>query len=266
MEKVSIIIPAHNEEGRIGNTLKEYCEYFSRLKRGNILDFEIVVVMNGCKDNTCEIIESYRKGFPEVRLLNFVQAGKGFAVIEGFKDAIKRNIGLIGFVDADGATPPKAFYGLIRNIKNNSGIIANRWDKRSRIKTQQTFLRKMLSRGFNMMVRSIFIFPHRDTQCGAKLFRRELLEKITPKLGSSEWSFDVDLLFYARRARARVISIPTWWEDKKGSKINVRKTPLKMFCSSVRLRLVHSPFKFVVRAHSKLPQRFKIPVLIERIK
>jgi glycosyltransferase involved in cell wall biosynthesis len=266
MEKVSIVMPAHNEEGRINDTLKAYSEYFTRLKKENALDFEIVVVTNGCKDNTCDIVNGYRNMYPEVRLLDFESSGKGFAVIEGFKDSIRRNMKLIGFVDADGATPPRAFYGLIRNIRNNDGIIANRWDPRSTIRTQQTFLRKLLSRGFNLIVRSMFLLPHQDTQCGAKLFRKSLLEKITPKLGSSEWSFDVDLLFYARRAKARVISIPTLWEDKKGSKINVKKTPIKMFCSAVRLRLVHSPFKFAVRAHSKLPQRFKISSLIEKIK
>ena len=121
-----------------------------------------------------------------------MRAGKGFAIVKGFEEAIKAKSRLIGFVDADMATPPRAFYGLVRNIKGYDGIIANRWDNRSIIITKQTLLRRIMSRSYNFLVRSMFFIPHRDTQCGAKLFKKELLEKIIPKLGSSEWSFDID--------------------------------------------------------------------------
>lgn len=109
-----------------------------------------------------------------------------------------------------------------------------------------------------MTVRSLFFFTHNDTQCGAKLFRRELIEKVYPKLGSSEWSFDVDLLFYARFFGFRIKSIPTEWHDKKGSKIDIKKTPGRMFFSVIRLRLVHSPFDFILRFHQKLPRKLQI--------
>ena len=105
MEKVSIIIPAHNEEKRIGRTLKEYISYFKRKK----LNFQIIVVLNACSDNTLKIVKKYK----ELEILNFKQGGKGFAIIEGFKKALKKKSNLIGFVDADMATPPVAFYDLI---------------------------------------------------------------------------------------------------------------------------------------------------------
>tara|TARA_Y100000034_G_scaffold19272_1_gene21687 strand:- start:8324 stop:9094 length:771 start_codon:yes stop_codon:yes gene_type:complete len=254
MEKVSIIIPAHNEEKRIGRTLKEYISYFQKLKKS--LDFRIIVVLNACSDNTLKIVEKYK--IKELEILNFRQGGKGFAIVEGFKRALKGNSNLIGFVDADLATPPEAFYDLIKNINGNDGVIANRWDKHSIIKTPQTIFRRIIGRGFNLIVKILFLLPHQDTQCGAKLFKRELLEKIIPKLGSSEWSFDVDLLFYARREKAKIKSIPTIWSDKKESKINIKKTPLTMFLSVVRLRLVHSPLNFVVRFYRKLPNWMRV--------
>ncbi|MAH03449.1 hypothetical protein CMI39_01540 [Candidatus Pacearchaeota archaeon] len=250
MEKVSIIIPAHNEEKRIGRTLKEYISYFKRKK----LNFQIIVVLNACSDNTLKIVKKYK----ELEILNFKQGGKGFAIIEGFKKALKKKSNLIGFVDADMATPPVAFYDLIKNIENNDGVIANRWDKKSYVKTPQTILRRIIGRGFNLIVKILFLLPHQDTQCGAKLFRRELLEKIIPKLGSSEWSFDVDLLFYARREKAKIRSIPTIWNDQKGSKINLKKNILTMFLSIVRLRLVHSHLNFIVRFYRKLPNWMRV--------
>ncbi len=78
-----------------------------------------------------------------------------------------------------------------------------------------------------------------------------------PKLGANEWGFDVDLLFYSRKENAKIKSIPTMWDDKKGSKINLKKTPLTMFLSVIRLRLIHSPFNFVVRFYRKLPEKWK---------
>jgi len=256
MKKISIIIPAHNEEKRIEETLKDYFVFFEKLKKKNILDFEIVVVLNGCIDNTKKAVERYKN--KKLKILEFEKPGKGSAIINGFKYSLKKDFDLIGFIDADGATPPEAFYDLIKNIKSFDGVIANRWDKRSKIKTKQTVLRRTMSRSFNLIVRSLFLFPHQDTQCGAKLFKRELIEKILAKLGSSEWNFDVDLLFYARRERAMIKSLPTEWNDKKESKINIRKTPFRMFFSALRLRLVHSPFKFILRFHSKLPRKMQI--------
>ncbi|MEK6820451.1 MAG: glycosyltransferase [Nanoarchaeota archaeon] len=250
--KVSIIMPAYNEEKRIGRTLEEYISFFRKLKEEGITDFEIVAVLNACRDNTRGVVKNFSRKYREIRYLDFERGGKGFAITEGFRDALKRGSELIGFVDADMATPPGAFYDLIGNISGYNGVIANRWDKRSRIETKQPLLRRIMSRGYNFIVRSLFLLPHRDTQCGAKVFRRELIEKILPKLGSSEWGYDVDLLFYARKEGARIKSIPTIWNDQKGSKIDVKKTPLKMFLSAVRLRLLHSPFRFIVRVYRKL--------------
>jgi glycosyltransferase involved in cell wall biosynthesis len=251
--KLDIVIPAYNEEKRIGSTLRAYLDYFRKIKE---LDFRIIVVLNGCRDNTRKVVEKYKSR--EIKILEFKQAGKGFAVAEGFKEALRGKAELIGFVDADCSTPPEAFYDLIRNIGNYDGAIANRWMRGSVIKTRQTFFRRMISRVFNFIVRVLFLLPHNDTQCGAKLFRREVLKKVVHKLGASEWSFDVDLLFYMRRIGARVKSVPTIWEDKKDSHINMKRTPPRMFLSVLRLRLVHSPFRFIVRWHGKLPHKMKV--------
>jgi len=251
-------MPAYNEEKRIGKTLESYGKFFQEKKRsGEIDDFEIVVVINNSKDRTEEITKKFSKKYKEIMYLNFERGGKGFAIVEGFKEVLKGNSELIGFVDADMATPANAFYGLIKYIKNYDGIIANRWDKRSVIKPKRSLARKVFSSGFNFGVRTLFIFNHRDTQCGAKLFKRELIERICPKLGSSEWSFDVDLLFYARREKAKIRSIPTMWIEKGGSHIDYKKTPLAMALSAIRLRLVHSPFSFIVRIYRILPEKWK---------
>lgn len=254
--KVSLVIPAHNEEKRVGKTLESYLKYFLDLKKRNLLDFEIIIVLNNCSDNTLEVVEKYKCS--ELKILNFKQGGKGFAIIEGFKKALEESSNLVGFVDADMATPPNAFYGLIRNLNGYDGIIANRWDKRSKIKPEQTLARKITSSGYNYIIRSMFFFPFRDTQCGAKLFRRSILEKNIHKIISSQWNFDVALLFCLRKENnARIRSIPTEWSDKVGSKINLRSTPMRMFFSAIRLRLMHSPLRNFVRIYHNMPEKWK---------
>ncbi|MFH1451629.1 MAG: glycosyltransferase [archaeon] len=256
MEKLSIIVPALNEEKRIGVFFENYISYFKNLKKQGILDFEIVLVLNNCEDNTKGVAESFN--LDEMIILELLQEGKGIAITEGFKNALTRDNDFIGFVDADMATPPEAFFALVRGMRGYDGTIANRWDKRSIIKARQSLLRRILSRGFNLIVKSLFLFPYQDTQCGAKIFRRKMIEKVIPKIGSTRWAFDIDLLFYSKKAGAKIKSVPTIWEDKTDSRINLKKVPLTMFLSVIRLRLVHSPFNFIVQFYHYLPQRLKL--------
>lgn len=255
--RTSIIIPAHNEEKRIGKTLEEYGKFFKSLKSQRKIDFEILLIINNTDDRTEEIIKAYSKIYSEIRYLNFKRGGKGYAITEGFKEALKRNFELMGYIDADMSTPPNAFYGMIRNIKNFDGIIANRWDKRSRIK-KQNFLRRMFSRGFNFIVRCLFLFPYKDTQCGCKLFKRRALVRVIKDLYITHWAFDINLLYALRKNGFRVKEIPTEWVDKVGSKINIKKAPLMMFIGVIRLRLINSFFSFIPRLYDKFPEKLKI--------
>lgn len=247
--KTIIIIPAHNEEERIEETLKEYINLIA--SRGRATEMEILVVINGTTDNTLEIIKKY-----PVKYLNFEKGGKGFAIKEGFKYALQNNFDLIGYVDADMASSPASFYELIEGIEEYDGIIANRWKKESVI-TNRTFKRKVMSWGFNLLTRLFFHLPYTDTQCGCKLFTREAIETIINDLQTERWEFDIDLLYHLNRKGFKIKEIPTTWDDKEGSKIN-SKAPIQMLAGILRLRLLYSPFKFVVRAYDKIPDKFKI--------
>ena len=257
---ISIVIPAYNEEKRIGKILENYGLFFEeKKKKKEIKDFELLVVINNTTDKTEEIVKKFSKKYPEIRYLNFKQGGKGFAIIEGFKDALKRDSALIGFVDGDMSTPPEAFFDLIKRIGGYDGIIADRWNKRSIITPKQSYFRRFISRGYNLIVRTLFLFSYRDTQCGAKLFKRKVLEKNIKKVVTSNWGFDIALLYCLKKeSHANIKSVPTIWHDEVGSHVNLKRTPLMMFASSVRLRLIHSPFNFLVRFYRNLPKKLKI--------
>lgn len=255
---ISIIIPAHNEEKRLQETriLEKYVE-FLRNKRdlGEMGEFELLIVLNACRDRTREIVELAAKKYREIKFIEFERGGKGFAIVEGFKHVLNR-ADLIGFVDADMATPPNAFYGLIRNIGNNAGIMASRWMPGSRIK-KQPLMRIITSRVFNFVVKTVLLLPYIDTQCGAKLFTKKSLEKVIEKIKTTGWGFDIDLIYNLRKV-GRVIEIPTEWNDNKDSKLNIKKVPLLMFLSVIRVRLLNSPLKNIISSYDRLPEWMKM--------
>ena len=249
---LSIIIPAHNEAERISPTLEAYTNFFGKKKYEEGLDFEIIVVDNASKDNTLDIVKEFSKKCRELKWLDFDQGGKGFAIIEGFKVARKE---YVGFIDADMSTFPNDFYDLYKNIANFDGIIGSRWLKNS--KTKRTFGKYIRSKGFNYLVRSLFLFPYRDTQCGAKIFKRNKILEIIDEINSIKWAFDVNLLYLLNKKGSRIKEFPTVWFDKEGSKISP-KVPIQMAAGIIRLRLVYSPLNFIVRLYDKMPEKVKL--------
>ena len=249
--QLSIIVPAHNEEKRLAKMLDEYLPFFARAY-GN--DFEMLVVINGSSDKTEMIARKYTAKYPQLRcIVEPRKIGKGGAIIVGFSQA---GGALVGFVDADGSTPPSAFQDLVDNIGQADAIIASRWLKNAKVSPRQPWSRRMASRFFNMMVHILFGLHFSDTQCGAKLIKNSAVRQILPNLGITRWAFDVDLLLQLRQAGYKIIEVPTVWHDVAGSRLEIGRTSMEMFAALVRLRLLYSPFKGVVDFYDRYFARF----------
>lgn len=236
-----LLIPAYNEEQRIGPVLREFAEYFQREFPGR---FDMCVVLNGCRDDTLGVVQEMAKEFPSIRYLNFPDPiGKGGALIEGLKLAPLAD--LIGYVDADGATSPQAFHGLVKHLDNTGAdcIIGSRWLPESVLYQSQTKLRRFISRGFHYIVETLFWMGIKDTQCPAKLMGREAVLKIHPHLRIADLAFDVNLLYSLKHAGLNVVEMPIEWTDKIGSKVtqSLMRSSVVMALSVVRLRLIYSP-------------------------
>ena len=113
-------------------------------------------------------------------------------------------------------------------------------------------MRRFFSRGFNILVRTLFGIHIKDTQCAAKLFRKKVLDKSLPNLGTSNWAFDIDLLYHVKKNNFKLKEIPTVWTEHGESHLKLGKTIPQMFLSVIRLRLVYSPFKFIVKFYDKV--------------
>ena len=232
-----LLIPAYNEERRIEPVLRDYARYFQEHYQGK---FQLVVVLNGCTDNTLAVVRRVGADYPAVTALEFPDAiGKGGALIEGLRLAPLAD--LIGYVDADGATPPHAFHELVRHIAGVDCAIGSRWLPGAVLHVEQSGHRRFASRAFHLIVQFLFRMNLRDTQCGAKVMRREAVEKVHSSLRIADMAFDINLLYSLKCAGYRIREVPTEWTDKIGTKVKLFGTSLVMFLSVIRIRLIYWP-------------------------
>jgi dolichol-phosphate mannosyltransferase len=243
-----LLVPAYNEESRIEPVLVEFAQYFQTHYTGK---FQLVVVLNGCKDNTMGVVRRVVVKNPAVSALEFADPiGKGGALIEGLKLAPLAD--LIGYVDADGATGPKAFHDLVRLSDKADCVIGSRWLPGAVLHQSQSGQRRFASRVFHGIVEVFFGMHIRDTQCGAKVIHRKAVEKIHSSLRIADMAFDINLLYSLKQAGFTILETPTEWTDKLGSKVTLGKTSLTMLLSVIRLRLFYSPFYRWLRPLSPL--------------
>jgi glycosyltransferase involved in cell wall biosynthesis len=234
-----LLIPAYNEEQRIGPVLREYARYFRENYSGPV---NLTVVLNGCWDNTLGVVQQVAVDYPEVHALVYAAPiGKGGALIEGLRLAPTAD--LVAYVDADGATGPAALADLVKRCGEADCVIGSRWIEGAVLHQSQTGKRQFASRVFHLIVQGLFWMNIRDTQCGAKVMHRSAVEKVHSSLCIADMAFDINLLYLIKREKLKVLEVPTEWTDKAGSKVALGKTSLTMLLSVLRLRWIYSPFR-----------------------
>lgn len=221
----TLIIPAYNEEERIEKVVDTYGPYFEKQFQDK---FEFLIIVNNSSDRTVEVVEKLSKKHKYLRWANFdYYTGKGGALIEGFKIAKGE---VIGFVDSDLAVVPDQYMKLFSKIDTNDVVIASRWVKGAKVLKREDMKVVIAGRVYNLIVRLLYGLKVRDTQCGGKIFRRKLMEKIIPKLRVKGFGIDLDLLYKSKNAGARIYELPiTWSHIEEGSKTRVVNSSKMMF-------------------------------------
>lgn len=232
---LSIVIPAYNEERRIGPTLVD-CVRF--LERGSF-SYEIIVVDDGSLDRTAELVEELGVAQPTVRLLRMEKnSGKGAAVRSGMLEA---KGSLLLFSDADGATPIAEVTRLITEMAhtNCDVIVASRALNSPETHVERKAHRFVVGRVFALLV-NVFAVPKiSDTQCGFKLFARDAGRKVFESQQMNGFAFDVEVLFLARKFGYEIGEVAVNWHDVDGSKVSVFRDSVKMFRDIARIRWIH---------------------------
>ena len=227
----SIVIPAYNESARLGASLEKVLAYV----HGQGWDAEVIVVNDGSRDDTANIIRAFAAKDPIVKLLeNPGNRGKGYSVRNGMLHAQGR---LILFSDADLSSPIEEAPKLLSALEAGADIaIGSRWLKAEMQTQRQPLHRQLIGRIFNLMLRVSLGLQYADTQCGFKAFKRAAAQAIFPLQKIERWGFDPEILFLARKMGFRVEEIPVRWGHSGGARINPIIDGARMFQEMLRVR------------------------------
>ncbi|MBW8748402.1 MAG: glycosyltransferase family 2 protein [Acidobacteria bacterium] len=221
--KISIVIPAFNEQARIERTLDRVLTCVN--DRG--WDAEVLVVDDGSTDHTPAIIKRWMEHHPRLKLIhNRGNRGKGYSVRNGLLQAAGE---IVMFTDADLSAPMEEAERLFAALDAGADVaIGSRWLERQRQTIHQPLYRRFFGRCFNAMTRLVMGLPYKDTQCGFKAFRRSAAQVIFRLQRIERWGFDPEILFIARKLRYIVREVPVTWGHDERSQMSYLKDGAKM--------------------------------------
>ena len=217
--KLSIVVPCYNESKDIAKNSEIIKNYLESIKQ----DYELILVNDGSKDNTKEVIET----IPGVKALSYEpNRGKGGAVKYGIENATGD---YVLFMDADLSTDLEAIDRFIKIAPNYDMVIGSRHAKDSVIKKKQPALRVFIGWCCRKLVNMKFHFKYKDTQCGFKAMRTDIAKKIVSKQVVNNFAFDVEYLYIAKLNNLSIYEMGVIWADDRGSTVSPLKSSIKFF-------------------------------------
>ena len=231
MPAYSIVIPAYNEGARLEATLEKVLAYV----RAQGWDAEVIVVNDGSRDNTADIVKAFAANNPALRLVeNPGNRGKGYSVRHGMLNARGR---VVLFSDADLSSPIEEAPKLLQALEAGADIaIGSRWLRSETQTHRQPLHRQLFGRIFNLIMRVILGLKFKDTQCGFKAFKQPAVQAIFPLQRIERWGFDPEILFLARKFKFKVQEVPVAWGHSGGTRINPLVDGSRMFMEMLRIR------------------------------
>jgi dolichyl-phosphate beta-glucosyltransferase len=229
---LEVVIPAFNEEGRLGSTLRDTARELHRQPWTS----SIVVVDNGSTDRTAEIVDQAGDLVP-IRVIGCSRQGKGAAVRRGVLTSRSR---WIGYCDADSSTPSHLIKTAVELLSEGHRIVVgSRYCDGGRLLVPQPLIRRLGSRGFRRLSRGM-VGAVSDTQCGFKFFDAALARQLFTQSRSSGFAFDLELLALAHRARLPITELPVDWTEHGGSSLRSFRDGARAYLEIFRLRLLDS--------------------------
>jgi dolichyl-phosphate beta-glucosyltransferase len=254
----TIVIPAYNESTRLGTTLEKVLAYV----HSHRWDAEVLVVNDGSRDNTAEIVQTFAARDPTLRLIeNPGNRGKGYSVRNGMIHAQGK---IVLFTDADLSSPIEEAPKLLQALEAGADIaIGSRWLRAETQTQRQPLYRQLFGRIFNLLLRTTLGLQFADTQCGFKAFKRPTVEAIFSLQKIERWGFDPEILYLARKFGFKVKEIPVAWGHSGETRIHPLVDGARMFQEMLRVRWYdltgkydgHSKFATQTAPTGRSPQR-----------
>jgi len=229
---LSIVVPAYNEEARLGPSLKSILAWRHR----QTFPIEIVVVDDGSADTTARIAREALEGEEAAKVLvNEANRGKGYSIRRGVLEAGGE---AVLASDADLSTPIEEVEILLERLRaiGHGLVIGSRGLRSSRVEIHQSPVRELMGKVFNRIVRLMTGLPFHDTQCGFKLMTRADVAPIFSVARIDGFSYDVELLYVAHRRGTPIEEVPVVWRHAPGSKVGLLSDPLRMLRDVWRVR------------------------------
>jgi len=220
--KITIAVPAYNEEKIIGQKLDQLFEFCQ--KQLSNYQWLIVIAINGSKDKTLKIVQGKKKIYSNLEYINLNTPGKGGAIRKAWQ-TYPGDINI--FMDADLSTELKSTHELIKAIKeeNYQLVIGSRYQKQSQL--ERSIIRSLFSHIYNLILKIFFNLKITDASCGFKAVSQKVIKDIVPNIRNNDLFFDTELLILARQSNLSIKEIPVAWKDE-----NQRKTKIKIFKTS----------------------------------
>ena len=211
MKKLSIIVPAYNEERRLPDTLLHINSTLSKQS----FDYEIIVVNDGSHDNTAGVVADLKVKITKLSFMdNKENHGKGFVVRQGML-AGSGDIRL--FMDADNSTHVSEVLKMLPYFDQGFDVVVgSRVIAGSNIKVKQTRVRAILGNVLRFIVHTIIPLGIVDSQCGFKVFTKHSVELIFPKQSVFGWAFDIEVLAIAKKNKLKIKEVPVTWVNSEG--------------------------------------------------
>lgn len=240
MKKLSVVVPAYNEEKRIADTLKNIDSYLEKQS----YDYEIVVVVNNSHDKTYDVVKQLEQTTVQKAVaMNLKEGGKGNAVRRGILEGATGDI--VMFMDADNATPISEIEKFLPYFdKGYDVVIGSRYTNPELVKVHQPFYRILLSRMSNMLIQFLAVPGIKDTQLGFKAFTAEAAKEIFPLVRVLRWGFDMEVLTIALARGFKIKEVGVSWTEHGGGHV-----PLKAYIESlfdlfkIKLRSISGAYK-----------------------
>ncbi len=230
---LSVIIPAYNESDRIAPTIEKISEYLDSKK----MSYEILVVDDGSTDGTPALIEKLAQDNPSLRLLcNEKNEGKGNAVKKGVLNSWGE---MVFFTDADLSTPIGEIAKFFTEFPASDVVIGSRSIAGADVQIHEPIVRELLGKTFNKIVQLLCVPGIVDTQCGAKMFKKDAAHKIFPLVQTERFAFDVEVLYLARRLGYKIKEIPVRWLYESNTRVRTFLDGPKMLWDIFKIRWIH---------------------------
>ena len=226
---LSLVIPVHNEERRLPNTIEQALQFLDHQS----YSAELILVENGSQDRTLEIARAHATQNAQIRVIQARARGKGLAVRQGMLEA-RGKYRLMA--DADFSMPPQEINRFLPPELPDADIAIASREAPGAVRYNEPAYRHFVGRIFNLMIRILALPGFNDTQCGFKCLRAEVAEDLFPFQTLTGWAFDVEILFIARQRGYRIVELPIPWYYNADSKVEVVRDSLEMARDLLRIR------------------------------